>query len=93
MVILRSPAGLELELVEHGTHAAVSAVARDGAPTLGYFSWSMITDDLDAAFSTVVSAGASIVSYPAAATRAGVRFAYLADPEGNQFELLQLDDR
>ncbi len=49
----------------------------------------MTTDDLDVTFSSLLEAGATEVSAPAAAVRPGARFAYVHDPEGNLLELIQ----
>jgi predicted enzyme related to lactoylglutathione lyase len=49
----------------------------------------LYVDDLDEAFARVLEAGATEVSAPAPAARAGARFAYLKDPEGNLLELIQ----
>lgn len=88
--ILRSESGLKLELVERdGSTPQEFTDPFDGANTQGYFHWALYVDDLDLAFARLVSAGASEVSPPAPGARAGARFAYVKDPEGNLLELIQ----
>ncbi|GIF50242.1 catechol 2,3-dioxygenase-like lactoylglutathione lyase family enzyme [Asanoa ferruginea] len=88
--ILRAENGLKIELIERGGSAAQEfADPYDGAGTQGYFHWAVYVDDLDAAFATVLDAGAREVSAPADAVRAGMKFAYVKDPEGNLLELIQ----
>ncbi|MGQ5262490.1 VOC family protein [Micromonospora sp. ZYX-F-536] len=88
--ILRADNGLKIELIERGGSAPQEfADPYDGAGTQGYFHWAVYVDDLDSAFTSVLSAGAREVSAPADAARAGMRFAYVKDPEGNLLELIQ----
>jgi predicted enzyme related to lactoylglutathione lyase len=55
----------------------------------GYFHWALTVEDLDTVFAQVLDAGATEVTPPAPAARAGARFAYVKDPEGNLLELIQ----
>jgi catechol 2,3-dioxygenase-like lactoylglutathione lyase family enzyme len=88
--ILRADNGLQIELIERGGSAPQEfADPFDGAGTQGYFHWAVYVDDLDSAFASVLCAGAHQVSAPADAVRAGMRFAYVKDPEGNLLELIQ----
>jgi catechol 2,3-dioxygenase-like lactoylglutathione lyase family enzyme len=88
--ILRSPAGLKIELIERGGSSPQEfSDPFDGAGTQGYFHWALYVDDLDAVFAKLLAAGASEVSGPAPAVREGARFAYVKDPEGNLLELIQ----
>ncbi|MEV4263525.1 VOC family protein [Kribbella sp. NPDC049584] len=92
-LILRSAAGLKIELIERGGSAPQEFTdAYDGAGTQGYFHWALYVDDLDAVFTHTLTAGATEVSAPAPAARAGARFAYVKDPEGNLLELIQPAD-
>lgn len=90
MVILGNEDGLEIELVERKGSAAnecrglAAATARQG-----YFAVALQVSDLDVAFDRVVASGATAITRPADASRPGVRFAYVQDPEGNLFELLE----
>jgi catechol 2,3-dioxygenase-like lactoylglutathione lyase family enzyme len=88
--ILRGESALKIELIERGGSTPQEFTdAFDGAGTQGYFHWALYVDDLDEAFARVLEAGATEVSAPAPAARAGARFAYLKDPEGNLLELIQ----
>jgi catechol 2,3-dioxygenase-like lactoylglutathione lyase family enzyme len=89
-VILRNESGLKLELIERGGSTPQSFTDPfDGAGTQGYFHWALYVDDLDSSFMDLLAAGASEVSAPAPAARAGARFAYVKDPEDNLLELIQ----
>ena len=88
--ILRAANGLKLELIERGgSEPQEFATPYDGAATQGYFHWALSVDDLDVTFTQLLAAGATEVSAPAPAARAGARFAYVKDPEGNLLELIQ----
>lgn len=89
LLILRNPAGVEIELVEHAESIAPSRVGLgEVARRQGYFAWALTVSDLEQAFEMVVAAGAVAISAPRDAGRPGVRFAYVQDPEGNFIELL-----
>lgn len=88
--ILRNADGLKLELIERsGSLPQEFADAYDGAGVQGFFHWALHVQDLVAAFGELLGAGASEVSAPGPAARAGARFAYVKDPEGNLLELIQ----
>jgi catechol 2,3-dioxygenase-like lactoylglutathione lyase family enzyme len=88
--ILRSDSGLKIELIERGGSTPQEfSDPFDGAAIQGYFHWALDVDDLDTVFARMLGAGATEVSAPAAAARAGARFAYVKDPEGNLLELIQ----
>lgn len=90
LVILRAASGMKLELVEReGSQHREFSDAFAAAAQQGYFACAFTVDDLDLVFHDALAAGASAVSPPADARRPGLRFAYLKDPEGNLFELLQ----
>jgi len=90
LVVLRSAIGLKLELVQReGSEQRTFPNAIAAASQQGYFAWAFTVDDLDVAFARALAAGATPVSPPANARRPGIRYAYLKDPEGNLFELLQ----
>jgi catechol 2,3-dioxygenase-like lactoylglutathione lyase family enzyme len=89
-VILRSPSGLQIELVERaGSVAQGFADSYDGAGVQGYFHWALAVDDLQPSFDRLLAAGATAISAPADAIRPGFRYAYLKDPEDNLIELIQ----
>ncbi len=91
-VLLRSPNGLGMELIE------VKGAARkrdyknalDAASDLGYGHWAIVVSNLQQAYSQLVAAGAASVSAPAPAVQAGGSFAYVKDPEGNLIEIMQV---
>jgi catechol 2,3-dioxygenase-like lactoylglutathione lyase family enzyme len=88
--ILRDDSGLKIELIERGGSTPQEfSDPFDGAGTQGYFHWALDVEDLDTVFAQMLAAGATEVSAPAAAARAGARFAYVKDPEGNLLELIQ----
>jgi catechol 2,3-dioxygenase-like lactoylglutathione lyase family enzyme len=89
-VVLRAPSGLRLELIEVAGSAPSSAGdPLEAARTQTYGHLALEVDDLDAAFSELTAAGAHPVSPPAPGASAGIRFAYVQDPEGNLLELIQ----
>jgi len=89
-VILRGDNGLKIELIERGGSAPQEfADPYDGAGVQGYFHWALYVADLDTTFAHLLGAGATEVSPPAPAVRAGARFAYVKDPEGNLLEFIQ----
>ncbi|WP_328610707.1 VOC family protein [Amycolatopsis sp. NBC_00345] len=89
-VILRAPDGLKIELIErNGSESQEFADAFDGAGVQGYFHWALYVEDLAESFAAILAAGATAVSPPAPAMRAGATFAYVKDPEGNLLELIQ----
>jgi catechol 2,3-dioxygenase-like lactoylglutathione lyase family enzyme len=88
--ILRAPDGLKIELIERsGSEPQEFADAFDGAGVQGYFHWALHVEDLAQSFAAILAAGATAVSPPAPAMRAGATFAYVKDPEGNLLELIQ----
>jgi len=88
--IIRSPDGVQLELVERaGSTPQRFSDPFDGAGTQGWFHWALRVASLEAAYRDALAAGASAVSAPADGVRAGMRFAYVADPEGNLVELIE----
>lgn len=90
MIVLRATSGFGLELVARAGLTRRSAPdALAAARQQGYFAWALLVDDLERASARALAAGATVVSPPADARRPGIRFAYLKDPEGNLFELLQ----
>ncbi|MEV7391078.1 VOC family protein [Streptomyces sp. NPDC091215] len=90
IALLGGPGGAAIELTEHvGSAPQHFADPVEGAGVQGYFHWALTVDDLDEAISAAVACGALVVFPPSPAQRPGIRFAYLADPEGNLIELLQ----
>ena len=90
-VVLRSPSGVCLELIERAGASRPRGFADplDASSSLGYGHWALTVQDLDEAFATITSAGGEAVWPPAPAVQPGARFAYVKDPEGNLIELIQ----
>jgi catechol 2,3-dioxygenase-like lactoylglutathione lyase family enzyme len=89
--VLQAASGTRIELIERADSARTE-VFGDPMDTLrgqGYGHWALQVDDLDAAFSWLISSGAEAVWPPAAAVQPGARFAYVKDPEANLIELIQ----
>ena len=90
IALLSRPGGTAVELTQRADSAPQHfADPVEGAGVQGYFHWALSVDDLDAAIDTAVACGARSISRPSPARRPGIRFAYVADPEGNLIELLQ----
>jgi catechol 2,3-dioxygenase-like lactoylglutathione lyase family enzyme len=89
-VMLLHGSGARLELFER-PGAAPGIQGRDpiGAlATRGYGHFALATPEIDALFAHAVAAGAREVAPPGPSPEPGIRFAFLADPEGNLIELV-----
>jgi lactoylglutathione lyase len=84
--------GMRLELFER----AESVAGVQGAPPIealavrGYGHFAFAAPNIDSLFAHALEAGASAVMEPGPSPEPGVRFAFLADPEGNLIELVEL---
>jgi catechol 2,3-dioxygenase-like lactoylglutathione lyase family enzyme len=90
-VVLRSAAGLRIELIERAGSARTE-VYSDPLDTLraqGYGHWALTVTDLDAAFAAVTENGGQAIWPPQDAVEPGARFGYVKDPEGNLIEMIQ----
>jgi catechol 2,3-dioxygenase-like lactoylglutathione lyase family enzyme len=92
-LMLAHPSGARLELFEHA-----DSVAGPSAPgpieahaTRGYSHFALAAPDIDETFAAALAAGATAVIEPGPSPEPGVRFAFLADPEGNLVELVETD--
>jgi catechol 2,3-dioxygenase-like lactoylglutathione lyase family enzyme len=90
-VMLRLEHGARLELFERpesveGLRAAdpIAALA-----TRGYGHFALSAPDIDALFARAIEAGAIEKVAPQPSPEPGVRFAFVADPEGNLVELVE----
>jgi catechol 2,3-dioxygenase-like lactoylglutathione lyase family enzyme len=94
-VLLRSPNGLGMELIEvkGAVRKREYKNALDAASDLGYGHWAIVVSDLKQAYSQLISEGATSVSAPAPAVQAGGSFAYVKDPEGNLIEVMQVPSK
>jgi catechol 2,3-dioxygenase-like lactoylglutathione lyase family enzyme len=90
-VLLTGASGVCVELTQtDGSLATRHTTVADGARTQGWFHWSLRVSDLSATLAEVTALGADVITEPALAqSRQGVRFAYIADPEGNLIELTE----
>jgi catechol 2,3-dioxygenase-like lactoylglutathione lyase family enzyme len=89
-VFLLGPDGIAIELLERrgSTHRAPAASPPDELLAQGWGHVCLRVADVDATFARLVADGARVVSAPGPSPEPGVRFAFVADPEGNFIELL-----
>lgn len=87
---LIGPNGVTLELLErNGSQPGLQAPDQATALlTRGYGHICLRVDDVDASFAALLAAGAAERMPPQASPEAGVRMAFVADPEGNLIELI-----
>jgi lactoylglutathione lyase len=90
-LMLAHPSGSRLELFEHS--GSVPGLQPPGPieahATRGYNHFALAAPDIDGMFATALGAGARPVIEPRPSPEPGVRFAFLADPEGNLVELVE----
>jgi len=91
-LMLRHESGMRLELFEReGSAPGVQgATPIEALATRGYGHFAFAAPDIDVLFAQALGAGASAVVEPAPSPEPGVRFAFVADPEGNLVELVEL---
>jgi lactoylglutathione lyase len=92
-VMLEHESGMRLELFERrdsrpGLHGATPI---DALATRGYGHFALKAADIDPVFEHATLAGGIPVVAPSPSPEPGVRFAFLADPEGNLVELVERD--
>ena len=89
-VMLTHPDGFRLELFEHSASVAglQAATPIEAHATRGYNHFALRSADIEELWERALEAGASAVMPPADSPEPGVRFAFLADPEGNLVELV-----
>jgi catechol 2,3-dioxygenase-like lactoylglutathione lyase family enzyme len=90
-VMLAHPSGVRLELLAHRESRPGIQGARpiEALATRGYGHFALQAPDIDPVFAAGLSCGASAVVAPSPSPEPGVRFAFLADPEGNLVELVE----
>ncbi|MGA9856538.1 MAG: VOC family protein [Solirubrobacteraceae bacterium] len=90
-VMLRHPSGFRLELLRHAaSHPGIQATTPiEALATRGYGHFALAAPDIDPVFTRAVAAGARALREPGPSPEPGVRFAFLADPEGNLIELVE----
>jgi glyoxylase I family protein len=92
-LMLAHPSGSRLELFEHsGSTPGLRAPGPiEAHATRGYNHFALAAPNIDAVFTAALAAGATAVIEPRPSPEPGVRFAFLADPEGNLVELVEHD--
>lgn len=91
-LMLRHDSGMRLELFERAGSAGgiQGATPIEALATRGYGHFAFAAANIDPVFARALEAGASPVVEPSPSPEPGVRFAFLADPEGNLVELVEL---
>jgi glyoxylase I family protein len=90
-VMLRHPSGARIELFERAgsVPGLQAATPIEALATRGYGHLALAAADIEPVFWTAVEVGARPVVEPGPSPEPGVRFAFLADPEGNLVELVE----
>jgi lactoylglutathione lyase len=90
-VMLDHPSGSRLELFEHSESVPgpLAPGPIEAHATRGYNHFALGAPDIDDAFAIALAAGAKAVIEPRPSPEPGVRFAFVADPEGNLVELVE----
>jgi lactoylglutathione lyase len=90
-LMMAHDSGARLELFERaGSSAGIQAVTPiDALATRGYGHFALAAPDIEGVFASALGAGARAVAPPSPSPEPGVRFAFLADPEGNLVELVE----
>jgi len=90
-LMLAHSSGSRIELFEHAE--SVPGLQAPGPieahATRGYSHFALAVPDIDGVFATALAAGGRPVIEPRASPEPGVRFAFVADPEGNLVELVE----
>ncbi|NED84645.1 VOC family protein [Streptomyces sp. SID11233] len=91
-VVLSSAGGLRVEFVERpGSSPAAYADAFAATAVQTFTHLALQVPELEAAFARLTGeCGAAPVSPPAPGATPGMRYAYIADPEGNLLELIEV---
>jgi glyoxylase I family protein len=89
--MLKDGSGSRLELFERPDSAAgIQGVTPiEALATRGFGHFALCAPDIQPVFDAALAAGASAVVEPSPSPEPGVRFAFLADPEGNLVELVE----
>jgi glyoxylase I family protein len=91
-LMMRHESGMRLELFEReGSAPGVQGASPiEALAVRGYGHFAFAAPDIEEVFARALDAGARAVLEPAPSPEPGVRFAFLADPEGNLVELVEL---
>ncbi|SEE57105.1 glyoxylase I family protein [Streptomyces sp. 3213] len=92
VVVLRAADGYAVELMSRPDSVPSPPASDPNSAVLrqGYGHFCLRVTDLDGLYDRVLAAGASVIVPPGPAPHPDVRFGYLADPEGNLIELIQI---
>lgn len=90
-LMMRHDSGVRLELFERAgsTPGIRAATPIEALATRGYGHFALSAPDIGPVFAGALEAGATAVREPSPSPEPGVRFAFLADPEGNLVELVE----
>jgi lactoylglutathione lyase len=90
-VMLLHPSGFRLELFghEHSSGEPPGATPIEALATRGYGHFAIAAPDIEPLFAAGIAAGACALVPPSPSPEPGVRFAFMADPEGHLVELVE----
>jgi lactoylglutathione lyase len=90
-LMLTHRSGSRLELFQHSASipGLQAAGPIEAQATRGYNHFALVAPEIDALFASALDAGARALIEPSPSPEPGVRFAFLADPEGNLVELVE----
>jgi catechol 2,3-dioxygenase-like lactoylglutathione lyase family enzyme len=93
-LMMRAPEGHRLELFQapEARPGLTAQTPLEALATRGYGHFGLAAADIEPIFARAVDAGARSVLAPSPSPEPGVRFAFLADPEGNLVELVERRD-
>ena len=86
-IVLNSGSTPDMAKAATSTPIVIATRAKGGPPPGGMAALIVEVPDMDKAIARAVAAGAKLMR-PAAKSAEGLSYAFLTDPEGNQFELL-----
>jgi glyoxylase I family protein len=91
-LMMRHDSGMRLELFQHARSVPglQGLTPIEAHATRGYSHFALAAPNIDVVFAAALEAGATSVIEPSPSPEPGVRFAFLADPEGNLVELVEL---
>jgi catechol 2,3-dioxygenase-like lactoylglutathione lyase family enzyme len=90
-LMLGHASGMRLELFERaGSAPGIQAASPiEALATRGYGHFALSAPDIEPVFAGALAVGGRAVREPGPSPEPGVRFAFLADPEGNLVELVE----
>jgi glyoxylase I family protein len=90
-LMMRHPHGFRLELFEHPEGSGGIRVDHplEASATHGFGHFALNAPDIEPVFEAALLAGATDVVSPRPSPEPGVRFAFVADPEGHLVELVE----